>query len=85
MNTRVSSEPRYELRKINHYQQQKNTILLLSHKFEKLSIHDELRKPLLNIERECRSKGNYLPFSSIYILIQRLTWSKEMKPSSLDT
>ena len=39
MNTRVPSEPRYELRKINHSQKQHNTILLLIHKFEKLSIH----------------------------------------------
>ena len=40
MNTRVPIEPRYELRKRNYYQQQQNTILLLSHKFEKLSIHE---------------------------------------------
>ena len=32
MNTRVPSEPRYELRKRNHSQQQKNGILLLIHK-----------------------------------------------------
>ena len=40
MNTRVSSEPRYDLRKINHSQQQQNGILLLIYKFEKLSIHE---------------------------------------------
>ena len=40
MNTRFPSEPRYELRKRNHSQQQQNTILLLIHKFEKLSIHE---------------------------------------------
>ena len=40
MNTRVPSEPRYELRKRNHSQQQQNGILLLIHKFEKLSIHE---------------------------------------------
>ena len=40
MSTRVPSEPRYELRKRNHSQQQKNDILLLIHKFEKLSIHE---------------------------------------------
>ena len=40
MNSRVPSEPRYELRKRNRSQQQKNTILLLIHKFEKLSIHE---------------------------------------------
>ena len=39
-NIRVPSEPRYELRKRNHSQQQQNTILLLIHKFEKLSIHE---------------------------------------------
>ena len=39
MNTGVPSEPRYDLRKINHSQQQQNDILLLIHKFEKLSIH----------------------------------------------
>ena len=40
MNTRVPSEPRYELRKRNHSQQQQNIILLHIHKFEKLSIHE---------------------------------------------
>ena len=40
MNPRVPSEPRYELRKRNHSQQQQNGILLLIHKFEKLSIHE---------------------------------------------
>ena len=39
MNTRVLSEPRYDLRKRNHSQQQQNGILLI-HKFEKLSIHE---------------------------------------------
>ena len=39
MNTRVPSEPRYDLRKRNHSQQQQNGILLLIHKFEKLVIH----------------------------------------------
>ena len=38
--TRVLSEPRYELRKRNHSQKQQNTILLLIHKFEKLSIYE---------------------------------------------
>ena len=37
---RVLSEPRYELRKRNHSQQQQNSMLLLIHKFEKLSIHE---------------------------------------------
>ena len=40
MNTRVPSEPIYDLRKRNHSQQQQNGILLLIHKFEKLSIHE---------------------------------------------
>ena len=40
VNTRVPSEPRYALRKINHSQQQQNTILLLIYQFEKLSIHE---------------------------------------------
>ena len=39
MNTRVPSEPKYELRKRNHSQQKQNTILHLIHKFEKLSMH----------------------------------------------
>ena len=40
MNTRVQNEPRNDLRKRNHSQQQKNGILLLIHKFEKLCIHE---------------------------------------------
>ena len=40
MNTRVPSEPRYDLRKRNYSQQQQNGILLLIHKFEKLTIHE---------------------------------------------
>ena len=39
MNTRVPSEPRHALRKRNHPQLQQNTILLLNHEFEKLTIH----------------------------------------------
>ena len=39
MNTRVPSEPRYNLRKRNPPQGQKNTLLLLPHEFEKLTIH----------------------------------------------
>ena len=39
MNTRVPSELRYELRKRNPFQLQKNTIILLTHEFEKLTIH----------------------------------------------
>ena len=40
MNTKVPSEPRYDLKKRNHSQQQQNGIILLIHKFEKLSIHE---------------------------------------------
>ena len=39
MNTRVPSEHRYALRKRNHSQLQQNIILLLTHEFEKLTIH----------------------------------------------
>ena len=39
-NTRVPSEPRYELRKRNHSQNQQKRILLLIHKYEKLYIHE---------------------------------------------
>ena len=39
MNIRVPSEPRHALRKRNHPQLQKNTVLLLTHEFEKLTIH----------------------------------------------
>ena len=38
--TRVPSESRYELRKSTHSQQQQNSILLLIHKFDKLSIQE---------------------------------------------
>ena len=37
--TRFPSEPRYELRKGTHSQQQQNSMLLLIHNFKKLSIH----------------------------------------------
>ena len=40
MNTRVASEPIYALRKRNHSQLQQHTILFLTHKFEKLTIHE---------------------------------------------
>ena len=39
MNTRVPSGPRYDLRKRSHPQEQQDTILLLTHEFEKLTIH----------------------------------------------
>ena len=37
---RVPSEPRYGLRKRTHSHQQQNNMILLIHKFEKLSIHE---------------------------------------------
>ena len=40
MNARVPSEPRYNLRKRNHSQQQQYNVLLLINKFEKLTIHE---------------------------------------------
>ena len=51
MNTRVPSEPRYDLRKRNHSQQKQNGILLI-HKFEKLSIHDMNEESLSKIMKE---------------------------------
>ena len=52
LNTRVPSEPRYELRKRNHSQQQQNAILLLIHKFEKLSIHEMNEESLSKTMKE---------------------------------
>ena len=52
MNARVPSEPRYELMKRNHSQQQQNGILLLIHKFEKLSIHEMNEESLSKILKE---------------------------------
>ena len=50
MNTRVPSEPRYELRKRNHSQQ--NGILLLIHNFEKLTIHEMKEEDLSKTLKE---------------------------------
>ena len=52
MNIGVPSEPRYELRKRNHSQQQQNGILLLIHKFEKLFIHEMNDESLSKILKE---------------------------------
>ena len=52
MNTRVPSEPRYDLRKRNHSQQQQNGIPLLIHKFEKLSIHEMNEESLSKTMKE---------------------------------
>ena len=50
--SRVPSEPRYEQRKRNHSQQQQNTILLLIHEFEKLTIHEMNEKGLSKTLKE---------------------------------
>ena len=52
MNTRVLSEPRYDLRKRHHSQQQQNDILFLIHKFEKLSIHEMNEENLSKILKD---------------------------------
>ena len=66
-NPRVSSEPRYELRKRNHSQQQQNNILLLIHKFEKLSIHEMNEEGLSKILKESIDpKGIIFPPPFIY-------------------
>ena len=62
MNTRVPSEPRFELRKRNHSEQQQNTILLLIHKFEKLSIHEIKEESLSKTLKESvNPKGIIFP------------------------
>ena len=62
MNTRVPSEPRYALRKRNHSQLQQNTILLLIHKFEKLTIHEVNEEDLSKTLKESvDSKGIIFP------------------------
>ena len=68
MNTRVPSEPRYELRKRNHSQQQQNNILLLIHKFEKLAIYEMNEEDLSKTLKESvDSKGIIFPsFLFIY-------------------
>ena len=50
--TRVPSEPRYELRKRTHFQQQQNSMLLYIHKFEKLSIHEMNKEELSKTLKE---------------------------------
>ena len=62
MNTKVPSEPRYALRKRNHFQQQQNTILLLIHKFEKLTIHEMNEEDLpKTLKESVDSKGIIFP------------------------
>ena len=61
-NTSVPSEPRYELRKRNHSQKQQKSILLLMHKFEKLSIHERNEENLSKTLKESvDSKGIIFP------------------------
>ena len=61
-NTRVPSEPRYELRKRIHSQKQQKSILLLIHKFEKLSIHERNEEDLSKTLKESvDSKGIIFP------------------------
>ena len=62
MNTRVPSEPRYELRKRNHSQLQQNIVLLLIHKSEKLTIHKVNEEDLSKTLKESvDSKGTIFP------------------------
>ena len=61
-NTRVPSEPRYELRKRNHSQNQQKSILLLIQKFEKLSIHERNEEDTSKTLKESvDSKGIIFP------------------------
>ena len=66
-NTRVPSEPRYELRKRNHSQKQQKSILLLIHKFEKLSIHERNEEDLSKTLKESvDSKGTIFLLFQLY-------------------
>ena len=66
--TRVPSEPRYELRKRTHSQQQQNIMLLFIHKFEKLSIHKMNEEDLSKTLKESvNRKGlSFPPFPIIF-------------------
>ena len=67
MNTRVPSEPRYDLRRRNHSQQQQSNILLLIHKFEKLTIHEMNEEDLSKTFKESVDpKGIIFPPPIIY-------------------
>ena len=63
--TRVPSEPRYDLRKRTNSKEQQISMLLLIQKFEKLSVHEmneenlskKERERESDRERESRSKG----------------------------
>ena len=66
--TRVLSEPRYELRKRTYSQQQKNSMLLFIHKFEKLSIHEMTEEdPSKTLKESVGPKGlSFPPLSIIF-------------------
>ena len=57
----VPSEPRYDLRKRTNSKEQKNSMLLLIQKFEKLSIH-EMNEENLSKERKERVDPRGLRF-----------------------
>ena len=62
MNTRVPSEPIYALRKRNHSQLQQHTILFLTHKFEKLTIHEVSEEDLSkSLKESVDPKGIIFP------------------------
>ena len=69
---RVPSEPRYELRKRTHSQQQQNSMLLLIHKFEKLFIHEKNEENLSKkIKEGVDPRGiSFPPFPIVF-------WSKD--------
>ena len=62
--TRVPSEPRYDLRKRTNSKEQKQNMLLLIHKFEKLSIHEMNEK---TPSQKTSTRGlSFPPFPLIY-------------------
>ena len=64
--TRVPSEPRYDLRKRTHFQKQQKSMLLLFHKFEKLSIREMSEEDLSKTLKESvDQKGLSFPPSPI--------------------
>ena len=70
--TRVPSEPRYDLRKRIKSKEQQNSVLLLIQKFEKLSIHEMNEENLSKkIKESVDPMGlSFPPFSVIL-------WSKD--------
>ena len=56
--TRIPSEPRYDIRKRTNSKEQQNSMLLLIQKFEEISIHDMNEDNLSKTKKqESRSKG----------------------------